>query len=152
MSCTSLPKDHFGILVDKQTEDKIVGFSNNRKVIVSSKEAIIIFKYQQIQTVELEFLTMDGVAMFITCTYNCQINPEKISELVSIIENYNGGIEARIGNLLNAELRAWSRSVLGGLTKSDISKEMVEKHLLNKPFNPNFDLIKLTGIERLEIK
>ena len=55
VSCTSLPKDHFGILVDKQTEDKVVGFSNNRKVIVSSKEAIIIFKYQQIQTVEFLF-------------------------------------------------------------------------------------------------
>ena len=151
-ACATIPKDHFGIVVDKETEQKIVRFSADRKVLVSSNEVIKAVSFNQSQPLEMEFLSKDGEAMFINCMYKLQINPKTLEKLVSTIEYYDGEIDTRIETLLKTEMRAWTRNTLGGITKSEMTTEVVKERLFSKDYNPGSDLIKLTGIEILEIK
>lgn len=151
-ACATIPKNHFGIVVDKETEKEIIKYSTNRKIVVSSNEVIKAIPFNLSQPLEMDFLTKEGESMFIKCQYELRINADKIDKLVSTIESYKSDVNSRIETLMHAEMRAWTRNTLGGIAKSQMNRELVNERLRAKSFNAESDLFEVVEIKLIELK
>ncbi|WP_170265002.1 hypothetical protein [Salibacter halophilus] len=137
-ACSSIPKDHVGIIFKKNEKAFEIKHAGVTLSPTDEENELMIINLNRKDTVDLKFLTKHGKEMSYLLAFDYQIIEENFEELVRFINTYNTDFKSTLQSVEHAEMRAASRSSLGLYTKQELESIHIDEVITAESYLPKF--------------